>query len=412
MSVSPPPEAYCSYQYWEQRLGRPADLPVMFHDLGQAMGWLPDDAAIRVAEVVANHPAQRQPSHAVDWVRGMFGSLGPLALTALETHVDGRDGTAESRALAGTLSRELRAEESARRLGLPSAASEGPAAMQVPEPFDLEIEHLQGWVSRISLGREVLEERGLSPGLVADCDGTLWAGDVGDAFYMRALRERRLRPQARAPLRELLASYGLDDYDDPHENAQALSEAFTSRRLHRLGERRGMSPREVTRDYYAAQTWVFAGHTVAQLKAWAWELFEGGFRRQVFRGVPALIAAAQRVGVPTYPVSASSQWLVDVGAAILGVPAWRARGVRTAVAAGIVDHHLEEPMTFGPGKVESLAGLIGGQPLLAIGDSPRQTDRELLECAHTRWVVNPSDEDRVFVRERYGQRWRTLRLSP
>jgi len=420
--------SFPSIEQWRDALQtrEPQQLRAALFALAQVLPWSRDEDRAGLRSRALQHRAQRDPRLAAAWIEGLFRVGGDEVEGALRDHALGNDGSAESRALAAARARELQAEVATRAalaaarpaaadrdrlLELPLHAGFGDGIDDVAEltltPGDLE-RQLRALCSPTQ--RALLLAAGFAPALATDCDGTTWKHDIGEALFARAIELRRLLPAAGAKLRATLERYRLTPSGEVNDDAAQLKRAFDSGALDASGAAHGLSRRQVCAEYYAANLWCFAGHTVASMKAWGRELFEGssGFEGKVFDGLSELLASARELGLIPYAISASNQWIVEIGAEYLGIPPWRVAGVRARVEDGVITTEIEAPLTYGAGKVDAIRALAGGAPAMAMGDSVDATDRELLESALLKIAVEPKPSRLGFVLARGRDNWRLL----
>jgi len=424
-----PAEGLTALRVWQARLRstEPAELQRSLYDLAQEMPYLtPATQQGRWQEVCAA-PGRQDKDAASVWVEGVFRIGGERAEQALADHLSGGEGTTESRTLAQGLLAEMRAERSSREqlCGLAESGNAdrlAPVILPLPADFGNGVKDVQ----KITLNakdvgpeidqmtsqvtREQLLTAGVAPVLTTDCDGTTWKHDIGDALFGWAVQNRVFKREAQNRLVALLRAYDIEPGADVNDNARRLLTAQESGELISNGAKHGKDAATVLAEYYAASVWCFAGHSVAQVKTWGRKLFEqdGGFRGKLFDGVRRVLDEARSRGFPAYAVSASNQWIVEVGAEYLGIPPWRVVGIKTRVDNGVITTDIEPPVTFGPGKVEAILAATGGRPAVAMGDSVNQTDREMLESAVLPIAVEPNQARVPYVLARAGKNWRFL----
>jgi HAD superfamily phosphoserine phosphatase-like hydrolase len=195
-----------------------------------------------------------------------------------------------------------------------------------------------------------------APGLACfDADGTLWAGDVGDAFLLH-LVETRVIPDVWGQYEQLVA------------REPAAAYAFAVRAM------AGLAEREVA------------------LRA---EAFFASFEGQVFPAMIGLVRGLLERGHSVWLVSGSNRWIIEAAARRLGLPS-QVIAQEVLVRDGILTDIDREPTIFGPGKVRAIEERLGQRPALAAGNS--WSDAEMLEHAtELRLLVNPT---RLVVGER------------
>jgi HAD superfamily phosphoserine phosphatase-like hydrolase len=189
----------------------------------------------------------------------------------------------------------------------------------------------------------------LQPGAlwVTDADGTLWKGDIGEAF-----------------LRQLIADGAL------------VSEQTRGRDVWAEYERRVEANKTAG---YAWAVQVMEGIEEASLVARAAEFARDFVPRNLLPEMSALLDLAARRGCETWIVSASNSWIVKAAAPLVGIPVERVLGIQVATSGGRLTSELVPPVTHRAGKVEAVNRFIGRNPVLATGDS--SGDFELLDSA-------------------------------
>lgn len=187
---------------------------------------------------------------------------------------------------------------------------------------------------------------------VFDADGTLWAGDVGEA-HLDVLQARGL-VQAPPGYERLLDAY-LD---------LCARDADTG---------------------YAFAVEVMDGLLEDEVRASAREAWDR-HRPNRLPAVLAILSALEDAGHEVWLVSASNRWVIEAAAAELGVIPERVVAMSTAVAGGRLSGPVLAPRTNGAGKVEAIRARIGVRPRLAFGNSLH--DAPMLEAAGAGVVVH------------------------
>jgi HAD superfamily phosphoserine phosphatase-like hydrolase len=199
---------------------------------------------------------------------------------------------------------------------------------------------------------EIVERylREAAPGLACfDADGTLWAGDVGEAFLQRLIAEGVL-PDVWGEYERIVA-------EDP-----GAAYAFAVRVMAGLREE----------DVYARARGFFAE-----------------YERNVFPAMRALVEGLQARGHDIWLVSGSNRWLIEASAERLGLSPKNVIAQEVAVEGGVLTDRDRLPTIFGPGKVVAIDARIGRRPAFAAGNS--WSDAEMLDCATAlRLLVNPT----------------------
>jgi phosphoserine phosphatase len=185
---------------------------------------------------------------------------------------------------------------------------------------------------------------------VFDADGTLWDGNVGEAF-MYVLAAEGVLP----------ATTG-DEYARLFEKSYDLAYAFATRCL--------------------------AGHPEAWVQERSRAFFASAWSSRIFPEMRALLEHLALRGVLSWVASASNRWIIQAGAAELEVPAERVIGMSLEVDGGILSDRLVRPLVNGAGKAEALRQRLPQLPALAGGNSVN--DLAMLRLATTdALVVSP-----------------------
>ena len=224
---------------------------------------------------------------------------------------------------------------------------------------------------------------------VFDFDNTLVFNDLGYAAFIDWVKQGRLA-RDRPLLSGLLPGTLVDDY-----LARRGSAADPSRFLSRVySHYRRLCATDGERSCFAWLSKLYAGHTVAELRAFARTLVSSELARQPCRlelegGVQQylgvrpyaeqreLVDLLRKHHIETWVVTASLELLVQHASGHLGIADARVVGVRLQRdGADRLRAELDGPMTYREGKVEAIRRRIRVQPLLVVGDSV--TDQEML----------------------------------
>ncbi|MCB9740805.1 MAG: haloacid dehalogenase-like hydrolase [Deltaproteobacteria bacterium] len=190
--------------------------------------------------------------------------------------------------------------------------------------------------------------------IFADCDGTLWAGDVGDDYVRLAAARPELFPRSTAAERDVETYLRRVDHD--YEGA-CLQSALLSQGVDRVA-------------VFAALRSTLA----AELRPRRWLL-------------DAMLQAADR-GVKLWAVSASGRIPVDVGLDLLGVA--DRFGV---IAVEVDDRGPIAPWSIGFGKVHACRAAGLAAPAVAVGDSVWDGPM-LADARHGFRLPKPKDDGR------------------
>lgn len=212
--------------------------------------------------------------------------------------------------------------------------------------------------------------------VVSDGDGTLWRGDVGDAFFDMLVDGGRLRAEARDALEHEAAEAGLPTSGDATALAARLRDGF---RAGLVDEGR----------YFALQTWSAAGYRTEELAALCRSVLDGcGWDRSVRPAMRRVMAWCEARGIAFYLVSASPAAIVREAGWRLGLQPERVVAMEPATCEGVVLPGLARTPTYGVGKVARLVEVLGETPLLAaFGDNT--WDAAMLERAAFPVTVAP-----------------------
>jgi phosphatidylglycerophosphatase C len=236
-----------------------------------------------------------------------------------------------------------------------------------------------------------------APGVVIafDADGTLWSGDIGIDTFERMLETRALKAEAGPALRREAAAHRIEAPGDPTEAARALYRAYE----------RGAYPES---DAFQMMAWSFAGYREAEARAFALDVVEKvGLAARLHPEVLPVLEWAKTSGIPLFVVSASCEIVVRAALERLALPVTKVFAMSAAVEDGIVKARVNEPVTYGAGKVAALrAGAHGAKLIGAFGDSAY--DLAMLAEAAVAVAVRPKPE----LRARAGTCPGLVELSP
>jgi phosphoserine phosphatase len=212
--------------------------------------------------------------------------------------------------------------------------------------------------------------------LASDGDGTLWRGDIGEAFFEAAVAGGWLRAEALPALLAEGASHAVAVAGD----ASAVGRQLLS--AHRSG-------RYPNQPAFAMMAWAFAGYTAAELAELSRRVLdELGFEARVRSELTAVIAWASARQLPLWLVSASPRWVVLEAARRLGLDEGRVVAMEPAMAEGVVLPALAGAPTYAEGKLARLRERTGAVLLAAFGDS--DYDFAMLEAARLGVAVAPT----------------------
>lgn len=191
-----------------------------------------------------------------------------------------------------------------------------------------------------------------------DGDGTLWAGDVGEDFFV-ALLDHGLHEDARPALAREAAAEKLEASGTAREIAHRIHQAYLA----------GSFPEERVCEI---MTWAAAGWARAELDAFSARVVEKiGLGSRLHAEAIVVVEHARRVGIDVHVVSASPRAIVEQAARFVGVdPSMVLAARETCDEAGVVQCSVERPIPYGDGKVARLRERVGARALYAaFGDN-------------------------------------------
>ncbi len=218
-------------------------------------------------------------------------------------------------------------------------------------------------LNQIAFMKAVLQ---LKPKLaVFDCDGTLWSGDAGAAFFewelSRGLVSAETIRWARARYADYLAGNVSED--------DMCAEMVTMNR--------GLLESELERA------------TVPFFD----EMIAGG----IFPDMKALVLELNTLGCEVWAVSSTTEWVIKTGMKQFGIPPQQVLAAAVAVEGGLVTERVIR-IPSGPGKPKAIAEVIGRVPDTVFGNSV--WDAEMLEIARHPFAINPTAELEAIATQR------------
>ncbi len=220
----------------------------------------------------------------------------------------------------------------------------------------------------------LLSRPGAGQSVVFDADGTLWRGDVGEDF-LRYLPSHRALPAA--PAEGAYARYDRLHLEDPPAA-------------------------------YAYSVTVMAGLLESDVSALAKTFFAERFAGRIFPYVRPLFSRLRAQQFDIWVCSASPRWVVEAGAATLGIAADHVIAVSCELDSGALTDRIIEPVAAGPGKVAWLKAK-NLAPVLAVGNG--DLDLDMLAFAQLGWAIAPPDAmPSALVREAVNRKWPISRV--
>jgi phosphoserine phosphatase len=211
--------------------------------------------------------------------------------------------------------------------------------------------------------------------MASDGDNTLWKGDIGDALFLAALRERALKVDAAEALYAEAREHGIELVErEVHAAASALFEAYHA----------GRYPEART---FAMMAWVFAGWSETDLAAFCNRaLDEMGFEEALRPELEPMRDWSRHSGVALWLVSASPLAMVREAARRMGLEHMVA--MTPEVVDGVLRPRLGPEATYAEGKLRRLRAATDAKLLAAFGDS--RYDAAMLRAAVVPVAVFPN----------------------
>jgi HAD superfamily phosphoserine phosphatase-like hydrolase len=215
-----------------------------------------------------------------------------------------------------------------------------------------------GWLEPFDPGVRAALERvaGATGRRIAcfDADGTLWAEDIGEAFF-----------------RWLIAGHLLPRIDCTKDVYAEYEE-------------------RVRADRAAGYAWAvqcMAGIPEPDLVRWCTQMAAAwpNYRPEM----AGMLRGLSDAGIEVWLVSASSAWIVRAAAPRVGADPGRVIAMSVAVRNGALTDEMVRPLICNAGKVEAIHAAFGRGPDLAVGDS--LGDLEMLQDASQALVVGRHD---------------------
>ncbi|MGC2031027.1 MAG: haloacid dehalogenase-like hydrolase [Steroidobacteraceae bacterium] len=190
-----------------------------------------------------------------------------------------------------------------------------------------------------------------------DCDGTLWSVDSGIGFFKWELERGVVGPAAAATARSQYADY--------------LS---------------GSVSEDAMSGYLAT---MHHGLSIDTVRAAAEEYVTTNVRPTFFYDMIRLVDQLRDIACNVWLVSSTNQWVIEAGAALIGLSADRVLATAAAIVDGLVTDQLER-VPNGLGKRIALQSAVGAAPDAAFGNS--RWDVEMLTYARQAYAVHPTAE--------------------
>jgi phosphatidylglycerophosphatase C len=212
--------------------------------------------------------------------------------------------------------------------------------------------------------------------LAFDADGTLWRGDVGDAWFFHVLEQAQLTQSGYDLLRAKAKAAKIELSDHAAKLGRAVYAAFEDGKL-----------RE--EEICELSALVYAGHGSESARVQA-QRAASDFVERIRPELKRVVEWARSSHTPLYVVSASPRHVVEVAAAACGVRPEEVIAATAREQDGVLTAELTEPVPYGAAKLSALRSRTDRPLLAAFGDSG--FDAELLEAATLRVAVCPKPD--------------------
>lgn len=229
-------------------------------------------------------------------------------------------------------------------------------------------------VQRLAEARRLIDDENVT--LAFDADGTLWSGDVGDDLFRALIHARAVREIAYDALVREAETFGIAYSGNATDVAQTL---FATLAFSKYPEERA----------FAMMAWVFAGASLNDAIAFSRDVVKAtNLEGRLHRFLDPVFDWARKENVAVWVVSASAKWMVELGAAMFGIPSDHVIGMMPVVKDGLIQAELAGLPIYGPNKPIMLREMNPRGVLLgAFGDS--NFDAPLLKMAHVPVAVRP-----------------------
>jgi phosphoserine phosphatase len=192
---------------------------------------------------------------------------------------------------------------------------------------------------------------------VFDCDGTLWSGDSGMAFFYWEIEQGLISPEA--------ASAACKRYD--------MYNAGTVDELTICGE----------------MVQIHRGISIAKLRDGANRFFAEHVEKNIFPEMKELTSQLAEQGCELWAVSSTNNWVVEVGAEKFGIPPARVLAATVDIDGECASDRLLRVPTDEL-KASAIREHISRPPDAVFGNSMH--DFHMLEIARDAYAVNPNPD--------------------
>jgi HAD superfamily phosphoserine phosphatase-like hydrolase len=206
----------------------------------------------------------------------------------------------------------------------------------------------------------------LQPRVAAfDCDGTLWSGDAGVAFFDWEIERGVVSAEVARTMRSRYAEYKAGKVSEDDMCGEMVS--------------------------------MHEGITEAVMQQVASDFIETAFPGGVFAEMRELVRRLHENGSEVWAVSSSSEWVIQAGMKQFGIPNERILATKVEVADGIITSRMVR-IPSGPGKTRALREVAKKPIDAAFGNS--RWDVDMLSIAKHPFAVNPNPDLEAVARQK------------
>lgn len=200
---------------------------------------------------------------------------------------------------------------------------------------------------------------------VFDCDGTLWSGDAGEAFFDWELKRGVVS-------------------DDVVRWARAR---YADYKAGKVGED----------DMCGEMVTLHKGLRQADLLSLSRQFFEESFLENIFPEMKRLVAKLQNSGCDVWVVSSTNEWVIQEAMQHFEIAREKVLAAAVEIEDGVITDRLIR-VPSGKGKPHAIRGAVGRTPDAAFGNS--RWDVEMLQMARCAIAVNPNPDLEDVARQR------------
>jgi phosphatidylglycerophosphatase C len=217
--------------------------------------------------------------------------------------------------------------------------------------------------------------------IALDGDGTLWAGDIGEDFFVALLDHGLDEEASRAALAREAMAERVDTRGTGREIAHRIHSAYLA----------GTFPEERVCEI---MTWAAAGWSRDKLDQFCAGVVETiGLRQRLHLEAIRVVEHARRVGIEVFLVSASPRAIVEQAARLVGVDVANVMAACEVcdASSGIVQCAVERPIPYDQGKVTRLREKLGTTRVLYAAFGDNAFDVPMLREARMPFAIRPKE---------------------